>query len=167
MKLQADLWISSGELGMYLSSVYLLHILYIHHETGGDLDQGNSRLLGGLCSDAWRPRGPVNSINAFIIQNLLTRSSHMGLVVMVAVAMDNVHSYMCKPPTFCADISLPELLSGLWPPKSFPWRFALLPVICLSCAAVGGIDCHYFFQNREVEIPEVWLMQQLCNTGGI
>lgn len=71
-------------------------MLYIHQEAGDNLDKGISWLLGGLCSDAWRPRGSVNSINAFIIQKLLTCSSHVGLVVMVAVAMDNVHGYLCK-----------------------------------------------------------------------
>lgn len=147
-------------------------MFYIHQEARGELDQGNSRLLGSLCSDAWRPRGLVNSINAFIIQELLTPSSHMGLVVMVALAIDNVPMQtmygMCGySTTWAAFISCRFGGSGLWPSKAFPLGFALLPVICLSCTAVGGIDCHYRFWNGEVEIPVVWLMQHPCNTGGI
>lgn len=86
---------------MNLSSVYVLHVHvcspYIRRQETSWI-----RASAGSWA-AWAAMHDVNSINTFIIQELLECLSHMGLVVMVAVAMDNVHGYLCKPPTICAD----------------------------------------------------------------
>lgn len=100
-------------------------MFYIHQEAEDGLDESISWLLGGLCSDTWRPRGPVNSISAFIIQELLTHSNHMGLVVMVAVDTVQTTYGMCGcSPTWAASISYRSGGSGLWPPKTFGVRLA-------------------------------------------
>lgn len=95
-----------------------------------------------------------------------------GLVVMVAVdtarlPVQTTYGTCGRSTTWAASIGCRSGGSSVWPPKTFPSGFILLPVICLTCTAVGGIDCHNGFWNGEVEIPEVWLMQHSCNTDRI
>lgn len=144
-------------------------MFYIHQEASFCSWDG----LGGLCCDAWHPRGAVNCINAFIIQELLTRSSHMGFSChgsrgrCARLPAQTTYGACGRSTTWAASIGCRSGGSSVWPPQTFPSGFILLPVICLTCTAVGGIDCHNGFWNGEVEIPEVWLMQHPCNTDRI
>lgn len=143
--------------------------MYYIHQEASVCSRGG---LGGLCSDASRPRGTVNCINAFIIQEADAlkphgASCHGSRGHCARLPVQTSYGTCERSTTWAASIGCRSGGSGVWPPKTFPLEFILLPIICLTCTAVGGIDCHYGFWNGEVEIPEVWLMQHLCNTGRV